>query len=136
MRQHIVLHVHLKNEAQLKDYKFFCFNGRVQLFKIDFDRYVNHRANYYSSNGELVEIGEVVCPPDYYREIHLPDSLSEMVALAENLAENVPFLRVDFYLCNKNCYFGELTFFPASGFGRFVDEKTDLNMGMLLNVSK
>jgi hypothetical protein len=29
------------------DYKFFCFNGHVKYFKIDFDRFNDHRANYY-----------------------------------------------------------------------------------------
>lgn len=29
----------------MKDYKFFCFNGNVRCFKIDFGRFVNHRAN-------------------------------------------------------------------------------------------
>ena len=42
----------------LRDYKFFCFNGKVKLFKVDFDRQVNHRANYYNRNAELLPFGE------------------------------------------------------------------------------
>lgn len=37
--------------AELKDYKFFCFNGKVKFFKIDFGRFVEHHANYYSPEG-------------------------------------------------------------------------------------
>lgn len=31
--------------GELKDYKFFCFNGEVKFFKIDFGRFTNHHAN-------------------------------------------------------------------------------------------
>ena len=34
-----------KVEGELKDYKFFCFDGKVQCFKIDLDRFLIHRAN-------------------------------------------------------------------------------------------
>ena len=40
--------------SDLKDYKFFCFNGKVRFFKIDFDRFVEHHANYYSPDGKLL----------------------------------------------------------------------------------
>lgn len=30
---------------KLKDYKFFCFDGKVKFFKIDFGRFVEHHAN-------------------------------------------------------------------------------------------
>ena len=33
---------------ELQDYKFFCFNGKVKFFKVDFGRFVEHHANYYS----------------------------------------------------------------------------------------
>lgn len=50
--------------GELRDYKIFCFNGKVRLFKIDFDRFSNHRANYYDKELNLLEFGEEVCPPD------------------------------------------------------------------------
>ena len=53
--------------GQLKDYKFFCFNGTVKCFKVDFDRETVHKANYYTPTGELMELGEEICPPDYNR---------------------------------------------------------------------
>jgi hypothetical protein len=58
-----------------------------------------------------------------------------MVVLAEKLAKNASFLRVDFYLCGNVCYFGEITFFPASGFGKFVNTETDMELGHFLKVN-
>ena len=39
----------------LHDYKFFCFNGKVRFFKIDFGRFSDHHANYYDTNAVYIE---------------------------------------------------------------------------------
>lgn len=113
----------------LRDYKFFCFNGKVKCFKVDFDRFENHRANYYDSEGNIMSLGEVICPPNFDKEIKMPYNLEMMKSLAEKLSESEAFLRVDFYEVNGKVYFGELTFFPASGFGKFIDDKWDEILG-------
>ena len=58
-----------------------------------------------------------------------------MINLAEKLSQNITFLRVDFYEINGNIYFGELTFYPASGFGKFEPEEWDLKLGNLIDLS-
>lgn len=114
---------------ELKDYKFFCFNGKVRCFKIDFNRFKGHRANYYSPEVNLLPFGEEVFPPDYaHREI-MPSNLKEMVSIAEALSNGIPFLRVDLYNINGKIFFGETTFFPAGGLGRFTDEVWDKTLG-------
>ena len=125
-----------KETNELKDYKFFCFNGKVECFKIDFNRSTNHQANYYNSNGKLLDFGEVVCPPDFNKELKMPINLKNMIMLSEKLSKNMPFLRVDFYETDGRDYFGELTLYPASGFGRFTDEKWDYKLGDMLELPK
>lgn len=115
--------------AELRDYKFFCFNGEVKCFKIDYDRFKDHRANYYAPNGELLKFGESVFPPDFERIVELPKSKEKMITLAQQLSAQHPFLRVDFYEIDGQIYFGELTFFPASGFGPFEPEEWDYKLG-------
>lgn len=44
------------------------------------------------------------------------------------------FVRVDFYETNGKMYFGEITFYPASGFGALGPEDTDAWLGKLLRV--
>ena len=114
---------------ELRDYKFFCFDGKMKFFKIDFNRLTYHQANYYNKNGILLKFGEKVCPPDYEKKLEMPINLKRMIKLAETLSENIPFLRVDFYEINGGVYFGELTFFPASGFGKFVPSNWDEKIG-------
>lgn len=119
----------------LKDYKFFCFNGKVKFFKVDFGRFVEHHANYYSPNGIIQEFGEKDAMPVLNYLIELPDNLKDMVLLAEKLSNNEPFLRVDLYNLKGKIYFGELTFYPASGLGRWTSDEVDVMIGEYLNLS-
>ena len=121
---------------ELKDYKFFCFNGRVQCFKVDFDRFINHKANYYDREGTLLPFGEKVFPPDFDRVFDKPKNFDSMISLAERLSEDVSFVRVDFYNSNGHVYFGEITFFPAAGFGKFEPEEWDETLGEFLILPK
>ena len=122
--------------GELRDYKFFCFNGEVKCFKIDFDRFTEHRANYYDKSGKLLYFGEVICPPDYNRDLDMPFNLNKMIEFAEKLSKNIPFLRVDFYEIDNKIYFGELTFYPASGFGMFTDQAWDYKLGDMINLNE
>lgn len=111
--------------TELKDYKFFCFNGVVKCFKVDFDRQSTHKANYYTPNWDLMPFGEEICPPDYSKKLSKPVNFEQMLSLASRLSRNIPFVRVDFYNVHGKIYFGEITFFPAAGFGRFTPEEWD-----------
>lgn len=110
-------------KPDLRDYKFFCFDGKVRCFKIDFNRQVNHHANYYNREGKLLPFGEKDFPPQPHNHIEIPLSLSKMLTLAETIAEGHSFLRVDFYDHFGKVFFGELTFFPNSGMGKFEPEE-------------
>lgn len=124
-----------ETEAGLQDYKFFCFNGKVKFFKIDFGRFIEHHANYYSPNGDLLPFGEAACKPDPNHVENMPNNLSEMISLAEMLSTNYKFLRVDLYNVNGKIYFGEFTFYPAAGMGAFIPEEWDWKLGNMLVLS-
>lgn len=118
--------------SELKDYKFFCFNGKVQFYKIDFNRFVEHHANYYSLDGELLPFGEIICPPDSSHNEDLPINLNDMIRIAEELSVGTKFLRVDLYNVSGRIYFGETTFYPAAGFGSFIPNSWDLEIGKMI----
>lgn len=124
-----------ETKADLPDYKFFCFNGKVKFFKIDFGRFVEHHANYYLPNGDLLPFGEVSCKPDPNHMVNMPNNLSEMIHLSETLSANYKFLRVDLYNVNGKIYFGEFTLYPAAGMGAFTPEEWDEKLGRMLVLS-
>ena len=120
-----------ENSDELLDYKFFCFNGKVEFFKVDFDRQIDHKANYYNVDMVQLPFGECECPPDPSRSFSKPENFQTMVELAEKLSEPFPFVRVDFYNINGLIYFGELTFYPGSGYTRFLPDSADFEWGKL-----
>ena len=65
-----------------------------------------------------------------------PSRLNEMLELAKILSTNIPFLRCDFYEIKGRVYFGELTFFPASGLEAFEPEEWDYKLGDWLELPR
>lgn len=138
IKPRIIAEENLINEEtdQLKDYKFFCFNGKVKFFKIDFNRFTDHRANYYDREMNLLPFGELDYLPDPDHIENKPSKLCKMIELAEILSKGFPFLRVDLYNPGEKVYFGELTFYPASGLGKFIPNEWDEKLGELLSINK
>lgn len=118
----------------LMDYKFFCFNGKPRFLKVDFDRFIDHHANYYDINWNLLPFGEKdYCPiPEHI--IEKPDNFSEMVKLASILSESHTFIRVDFYNANGRILFGELTFFPYAGIEKFTSDEWEKKVGDMIKL--
>lgn len=131
VKPRVIAEMYLRGDGgkDLRDYKFFCFHGEAKFFKVDFDRESGHRANYYDRDGNLQRFGELVCPPAYDRELCLPSSIGRMAELAEKLSASRIFERVDFYDVDGKIYFGEITFHPNAGFGKFIPEEWDEKLG-------
>ena len=68
------------------------------------------------------------------RKILKPVTLADMKRAAAILSTGMPFLRVDFYEVNGKMYFGELTFYPASGFGVFDPETWNKRLGDMIEL--
>lgn len=122
---------------QLIDFKFHCFNGIPKVVLVCKDRYMEHGAtkdffdmewNHLEISRELNANAKSLMPE--------PAEFKEMIRIAEVLSKNIPFVRIDLYLANHNIYFGEYTFFPASGFSNFYPDKWDFIFGEWLELPK
>lgn len=136
VKPRIIAEIYLNdfNSGELMDYKFFCFNGKVKFLKVDFNRFIEHHANYYDTKLNILPFGERICPPDLNKKIDFPENINKMIELAEKLAKDIPFVRIDFYNVNEKIYFGEMTFYPAAGFGKIEPEEWDLKIGEMLEL--
>lgn len=114
------------------DYKFLCFNGKVELIQIDANRFNEHKKTLYSKEWEKQNFEFNFPIGD---DIPKPETLDLMIKLAEILAEDFDFVRVDFYTIEEKVFFGELTFHPAGGFGWFKPKKQDLLLGEKLRLT-
>ncbi len=113
---------------ELKDYKIFCFGGKVKIIEIDFDRFTSHKRNLYSRDWELLDM-EIIYPSDPSKAFEKPQNLDEMIKAAELLSADIPAVRVDFYNINNKMYFGEITFFHECGLGKITPEEWNYKMG-------
>ncbi len=57
-----------------------------------------------------------------------------MKQLAEILAEDFIFSRIDFYVLENKIFFGEITFHPESGVGKFTPHSWDEKFGNMLDL--
>ena len=63
-----------------------------------------------------------------------PEHLDILISICRKLAKDIPFVRVDLYVIDNKEYFGELTFYPASGFGVFTPNIWQENLGDILKL--
>lgn len=112
----------------INDYKVFNFNGEPYIIQVDFDRFIGHKKNIYTTEWKLCDFS-FNYPSHPEVEIPKPSVLEEMLALSRKLSAGEPYMRTDFYCVDGKIYFGELTFFPAAGYGSFEPDRVDYELG-------
>lgn len=118
-------------DAGIEDFKILCFHGKPTYIIVDKDRYTDHRRNFYDTN--WVRVNVTTDHSQFDTPYPKPQNLIEMLEIAKKLSRNFPFVRVDLYNVNGKIYFGELTFYPWSGYVKFTPEEFDLHLGSLLD---
>ena len=127
----IIIEQYLEDSTQvgggdLSDYKFFCFNGIPKCVQVDTGRFDGHRQNYYDMQWHSLGVH---CTYPEGEDVVKPVNFEEMNILAAQLSEDFPFVRVDLYNVDGKVYFGEMTFYPSSGYGKFYPESFDFVLG-------
>ena len=114
---------------ELRDYKLMCFNGKVKCSFVGSERFSGDglKVTFYDRNWKPMPFERHY--PRSKKPIDKPVHYEEMVNMAEKLSDNIPFLRVDFYEVGGKVYFGELTFYPGSGWEEFTPELWDEKLG-------
>lgn len=114
---------------EINDYKLMCFNSKVKATFVCSNRFSDEGLNvtFYDTNWKRMPFERHYAASS--GEISKPKTYEEMVSLAERLAQHISFIRVDFYEVKGKLYFGELTFFPGSGFKEFNPDEWDKTLG-------
>lgn len=120
---------------ELRDYRFFCFNGRPKFITVDFSitEKQKTRRNLYGLEWNLMD-AEISYPKETNIQVEKPEKLEEMIELSKKLSSGFPHARVDFYYIDKRVIFGEITFFHQSGMGRINPEEFEVDMGNWLEL--
>lgn len=111
-------------DGELRDYKFFCFNGEPKAMFIASDRALDHvKFDYYDLEFNHLNIRQKY--PNAQEPLRKPVTFDKMIELSKALSKGYPHVRVDFYEVNGKVYFGELTFYHFSGFMPFEPSEWD-----------
>jgi hypothetical protein len=107
------------------DYRFWCFNGKPEVIQVDNNA---HTINaFYTPKWELTDC--TYRSTDGIRSAHRPDNLDELIDVARKLSSQFDFVRIDLYSVKGRVYFGEFTFTPTAGTGKFDPPRWDLHFG-------
>lgn len=116
----------------LEDYKLMCFNGEVCCSFVCSDRNSKDGLHVTFFDKEWNRLPFTRLYPASDIDIEKPKAYHKMLALAQKLSKDIPFVRTDFYEINNKLYFGELTFYPGGGFEKFTPDEWDERLGKLI----
>lgn len=122
---------------ELIDYKFYCFNGKPHFCQVIRNRHSSETIDFFDmewKHQNFVGLNPLANNSTIY--IARPYNWNTMIDICRRLSVNIPFVRVDLYEINRRVYFGEMTFFPAAGFGHFTPGEWDIKIGELLSLTK
>lgn len=119
--------------GELRDYKFFCFDGVVRALFVATERSTGH-VNFDYFDRDFNHLNLMQSHPMSRTRIQRPENLEKMIEIAEQLSKDIPHVRVDLYNCNGHIYFGEMTFYHYGGMIKFHPEEWDYTFGSWLKL--
>ena len=132
VKPRILAEKYLEDKAgTLCDYKYYTFNEISKYLMINTDREIGKtKADYYDMTFQKIDMTWGY--PHSEKEAEKPEGFEQMRRLAERLSKDTPELRVDFYVCENNIIFGEMTFYDGDGFERIHPSEWDKTLGDLV----
>ncbi len=113
----------------LRDYKFFAFDGDVKAMFIATERGAKEETKFDFFDEDFHHLPFINGHPNADVCPQKPKCFEEMKKLAAQLSKGIPEVRVDFYEVDGKVYFGEMTFFHWSGLVPFEPKEWDYKFG-------
>jgi hypothetical protein len=129
-----------ESDAVPADYKIYFFkeeSGRKNVFiAVISDRFGEQpRGDFYDTEWNPLDIGLGRFARSKSPNPR-PENLTMLLDIAERLAEEFQFVRVDLYAPKGKVYFGELTFTPGAGVSQLRPDSVDYVWGKYLQVER
>lgn len=131
----VLIEEYMEDEnGELRDYKLMCFNGKVKCSFVISNRFGEGGLclDFYDKEWNLMPFTRHY--PNSKDGIKRPSSYDRMVEMAELISKDFRFVRIDFYEIKGKPYFGEMTFYPGSGFEEFTPYEWDNILGSWLDL--
>ena len=120
--------------GELRDYKFFCFNGKSKMLFVATERQTRKEPyfNFFDENYNPLPFKQEHPVNPVIPE--KPDGFDDMKHIAEELSKGLPHVRMDLYLIRGKVYFGEYTFYHFGGTMPFEPAEWDEKIGSWLKL--
>jgi TupA-like ATPgrasp len=110
------------------DYKFFVFDGRVELIQVNRGRFGKQQtATFLDADWRRLPVRWRIQP---VADEQRPGELDKMMEIAGILGAGWDFIRVDLYAVDGEVWFGEYTPYPGSGLLRYKPMTFDREQGL------
>lgn len=130
----ILIEKYIENKnGDLQDFKFYCFDGKIEFIEVDFDRFSNHTMNFYSPEWKLLKLNKGDYQ-NYSESFDKPLNFEMMKESVEKIAKDFQFARIDFYDVDGKIYFGEITLTPAGGLTPFNPIDKDIEYAKKIKI--
>lgn len=117
------------------DLKIHCFKGRAEFIYLSIDREGNdvrlvvdrewNKVDVFWNPEGSTAFDHEILPP-------IPPNLDELLKVAEDLAQNWSYCRIDLYNTAQGIFFGEITLFPHGGLEIIKPIESDVHFGTLI----
>jgi len=115
------------DDAPPTDYKFFVFDGRVELIQVNRGRFDDQTATFLDADWNRLPVRWRIRP---VADEPRPAELDTMLQVASTLGADWDFIRVDLYAVDGVVWFGEYTPYPGGGLLRYTPRDFDAEQGL------
>ena len=124
-----------KDSKTMRDYKFFCFNGKPEILYLSegLEDHKTARMSFYNMNMKITDCARKDYEPLEYTP-NKPINFEKMKKFSSILSKGISHLRVDWYEIDGKLYFGELTFTTCAGIVPFKNEFWNKKLGDLIDL--
>lgn len=130
VKNRIIAEEYLEDETgELRDYKFYCFDGEPHFYGVFSGRFSDKTIDFYNISGERLEGVTNGGVKNSKTVLKQDENFLKMIEVVRKLSQPFQFVRVDFYMAKGRIYFGELTFTDGAGAEGFDPLSFDLEAG-------
>ena len=119
----------------INDYKIFCYDGKPEYVVCVSDRF-SDRCNHLFYDTKWNKVRAASLDTRIEEDAPKPENLQQMLDIAARLSEDFPFARIDLYSLAGKIYFGEITFYPWSGYMEYEPDEFDFLLGEKFSLRK
>lgn len=140
VKPRIIIEKYMINEdkLELKDYKFFCFEGLPKFMYIsnDLNDHLNQETYTDFFDMQFNKIKMKFKSPNSPDGINIekPKNFDKMIEYSKLLAKGILHVRIDWYEINGRLYFGEITFYHNGGYFEVHPQELNKKIGDMINL--